>query len=172
MRSLFFKIFACFWLSHLIVVLLVFAILSATQQRRENSQRAENGRGNPPRVVSGAVMARQARAVAALWDSSGASAEQKERGPATVFRLPTARNWASRRPFRCAWRFDLGHSGARGKRFGAARRAFRRGRNRNESRRRHKRAPRRCSEWSHLCFDAASGAGRAARGRSAPRPFC
>ncbi len=76
MRSLFFKIFACFWLSHLLVVSLVFAILSATQEPRDGLRRGD-WRGGPPRIVSGEVLARQARAAAALWDSQNGSVEEK-----------------------------------------------------------------------------------------------
>lgn len=64
MRSLFFKIFACFWLSHLLVVSLVFAILTATQEPRD-----PNRRDGPPQIVSGAVLAHHARAAATLWES-------------------------------------------------------------------------------------------------------
>ncbi|MBW3635748.1 MAG: HAMP domain-containing protein [Armatimonadetes bacterium] len=84
MRSLFFKIFACFWLSHLLVVSLVFAILTATQEPRDGARRGD-WRGGPPRTVSGEVLARHARAAAALWDSPNGSSQQKKVAQAKYF---------------------------------------------------------------------------------------
>jgi signal transduction histidine kinase len=71
MRSLFFKIFACFWLSHLIVVSLLFAILTASQQSREAQREVERSSvqrrfpnetfGGSSSPISGALLARYAR---------------------------------------------------------------------------------------------------------------
>jgi hypothetical protein len=58
MHSLFSKIFACFWLSHLIIVGLVWAILTASQEARDERQ-LESRRGAI--VLAGAELARLAR---------------------------------------------------------------------------------------------------------------
>lgn len=59
MHSLFSKIFACFWLSHLIIVGLVWAILSASQEARD--ERPLEGRRG---ALTGADLARFARVAA------------------------------------------------------------------------------------------------------------
>jgi methyl-accepting chemotaxis protein len=63
MRSLFFKIFFCFWLSHLIVVSLLYVLITASQREREN-QRENNPRVGPIATVTSANLTQYANQAA------------------------------------------------------------------------------------------------------------
>ncbi|MDF2441781.1 MAG: two-component system, OmpR family, sensor histidine kinase CpxA [Abditibacteriota bacterium] len=63
MRSLFFKIFLCFWLSHLIVVALTFAVLKAAELQRDEEQRR-----NITNVLPSSMLVQRARTAIALYE--------------------------------------------------------------------------------------------------------
>lgn len=67
MRSLFFKIFFCFWLSHLIVVSLLYVLITASQGEREEVRRF-----GPQITVTSSDLTKYARQAAAKADNAQA----------------------------------------------------------------------------------------------------
>jgi signal transduction histidine kinase len=73
MRSLFFKIFLCFWLSHTLAIMLVYAIMSAREAQRSEAQRSEAQRQEPSRrarmsVLPSRTITLYARNAAAIYE--------------------------------------------------------------------------------------------------------
>lgn len=74
MRSLFFKIFLCFWLSHLLAVMLVYIIMSAREAQMPEPPRRGRFVALPSRTI-----ALHARNAASIYER-GASGETKNKG--------------------------------------------------------------------------------------------
>lgn len=71
MRSLFFKIFTCFWLSHLVVVSLFFWIVTRVQTAQEEERRPNFSRVS---YVSGSEVRAFTTQAVGVWDAAGGAA--------------------------------------------------------------------------------------------------
>jgi hypothetical protein len=68
MRSLFFKIFLCFWLSHMLAVVLVYIIMSAREAQMPEPPR----RGGRFQALPSRTIALHARTAAAIYERGAA----------------------------------------------------------------------------------------------------
>jgi len=73
MRSLFLKIFLCFWLTHTLAVALVFVITNAIQTARIEAIRNETPRIAYPSIPPSAALAEYARNATTIYEQAGAS---------------------------------------------------------------------------------------------------
>ncbi|HEX8235755.1 MAG TPA: ATP-binding protein [Abditibacteriaceae bacterium] len=91
MRSLFFKIFLCFWLSHTLAIMLVYAIMSAREAQRSEAQGPETPRRARMSVLPSRTITLHARNAAAIYERGTAEPGTAELGtarPITTGQVP------------------------------------------------------------------------------------